>query len=993
MRLILKLMLAHFRRHWFRTLIALAAIVTSVAMVIFQAALQDAALARMGLNAAKAAGALGRYDMVVYSASTKEVQANRTRSGVVGPMGAMDDSLLQWLRASRDVQSMVECCQMSVEACPPGRVFRTDMYHPGEQVNCPLFATASAESPAELIRGAWISDSPEPRMVVDATLVARLMAPAVDPSSRPAGPPSGMGMGMMGGEPPSPPDNAVGSTFQLITDTGKHDVKVGGIVKGPTAQRSLSGFYVSIPAFEKLTGQKYKVNRILIDLKEGVSEEKFGERLTAEARRLEQPLHIETGADFQAQASMFGAMGGRGGGFFPLFRDVAVNLAILAAMFIIFTTLSMGLRERSRQLAMLRAIGMTRAKVLAMIVVETMALATVGFAVGTVAGLAFTYRQIDTGLNLHPGLWVLLGALAAYGATFAAAVLPALLAAFRRPLDSMQGSPYLHSRGLPVRLALLGLVLAAVLPLMVIFGDEQTIKALPLGILAAIVGLAMLTPVVFLFEGVLSRLVAPLLGLNHRLLSKHLRSNLWRTVGCTTALMVGLGLYVTVLVWGQSMLRSFLLTGQNPDAVITLLPEGVPPADVGALDELRGVKSVLPMILEHPELADLPENVQVGGIFSRDVICIGTDVKAMIDPEEGMIASSFVRGSAADAYAQLAQGNACLITDSLYIRFPDQYDVGKTVALQTTEGVRKTIRYTIAGVLRIDGWHLLTKSTQMRRGLGRVGGMVIVPDQTGRRDFPESTYKTFWFKMEEGADANRLELPIIRIVDPEARPIFPTSRPASGPASRPGMGGPGGPGMGGPGGPGMGGPGGRGMGPGRGFGPGGGRGGRGGGMLIDSPYYCRVTDTAAMTRSIQARAEGIINDNLQYPLMVLALASLAVVGTMMASVRVRSWEFGVLRSVGLTRGQLLRMVLAEGLLISLLACVLSGLFGVLCTWVALELGCRSWGVGATLTIPWGYLAIGFGLTVVLCLVGSLWPAIAKATAQPLRLLQEGRSSE
>ncbi len=50
----------------------------------------------------------------------------------------------------------------------------------------------------------------------------------------------------------------------------------------------------------------------------------------------------------------------------------------------------------------------------------------------------------------------------------------------------------------------------------------------------------------------------------------------------------------------------------------------------------------------------------------------------------------------------------------------------------------------------------------------------------------------------------------------------------------------------------------------------------------------------------------------QLPLLTLVVTLLGVINTVMASVRARRWELGVLRSVGLIRSGLLRLILAFG---------------------------------------------------------------------------------
>jgi len=162
-------------------------------------------------------------------------------------------------------------------------------------------------------------------------------------------------------------------------------------------------------------------------------------------------------------------------------------------------------------------------------------------------------------------------------------------------------------------------------------------------------------------------------------------------------------------------------------------------------------------------------------------------------------------------------------------------------------------------------------------------------------------------------------------------------------------------------------------------------------MMIDSPYYARVTDTRAMTDAIRSRADGIIEDLTLYPLVALGLSALAVVAAMIASVRSRNWEIGILRSIGLTRGQLLRQVLAEGLLIGVLACAASILFGVLISWTGIRSSSGFWGVSAPYLVPWPRVLLGLSAAVVLCLCGSIWPAVMAVRRQPLQLLQDGRA--
>ena len=670
-----------------------------------------------------------------------------------------------------------------------------------------------------------------------------------------------------------------------------------------------------------------------------------------------------------------------------MLNNAGMNLAILAAMFIIFNTLSMGVQERSRQLAMLRAIGMARRQVIALIAVEALVLAVIGWLVGVAIGGGILQTTVlgvvesTVKIALPFPLLLKTGAIAAFGATFLAAAFPALLASRKHPLEAMQGPMFLHTVSLPAWLPLIAIPLIVLNPLSAyvrLAPEPLNSRVLvPLSFVSALIGFVLLLPLVILFcERLFSGFAGFVFRLPRRLLEKQLSTNLWRTVGCVTALTVGLGLFLVVQIWGQSMMIPFLVTSRSPDAVVTIFPDGISATQAQAVARMDGVKSVLPMVIEHPAIAGaVPE------MFERDVILIGCDVPAMIG-EEGMMASSFVRGKAKEAYKLLNKGPYCLITDSLRNKAPKLFDIGKFIELETVEEPVRKIRYTIAGVIDMPGWHLLTKSARMRRGMGRVGGLILVSEPTVRAVFPEASYKTLWLSMDANTDPAKLEAPLIRLLDPDAKPAK-GNRPSRDGMERP-----------------------RPMGAGnmsRMFqpmmgrspaGPGGTGGPRMGGMegpVLDSRYYCRITDTRKMTDAIRRRSESVIHALTVYPLLALGLASLAVVGTMMASIRARMWELGIFRSMGLTRSQLIRQVLAEGLLIGLVACVVSFLFGLLGSWSGIISTSKIFGVTAPYVIPWTKVLFGMGAAVLLCLAACLWPALLAGFRQPLTLLQDGRS--
>jgi putative ABC transport system permease protein len=124
----------------------------------------------------------------------------------------------------------------------------------------------------------------------------------------------------------------------------------------------------------------------------------------------------------------------------------------------------------------------------------------------------------------------------------------------------------------------------------------------------------------------------------------------------------------------------------------------------------------------------------------------------------------------------------------------------------------------------------------------------------------------------------------------------------------------------------------------------------------------------------------------------MAVAALGVANTIMASIRSRRWHFGILRSIGVTRSQLLRIVLAEAVLVGVLGIALGAAAGFQLCIDARQSWLRLVGYGPPLVVPWGAILIGVGAVMLASIAASLWPAVHVAKTEPLALLQSGRAS-
>jgi len=124
----------------------------------------------------------------------------------------------------------------------------------------------------------------------------------------------------------------------------------------------------------------------------------------------------------------------------------------------------------------------------------------------------------------------------------------------------------------------------------------------------------------------------------------------------------------------------------------------------------------------------------------------------------------------------------------------------------------------------------------------------------------------------------------------------------------------------------------------------------------------------------------------------MAVSSLGVTNTIMASIRSRRWQLGILRSVGVTRGQLLRLIFAEALLLGLIGCALGCAAGLLLVVDARRFSGHLIGVMPPTHLPWPIILTGIGIVLLISLLASAWPAISTARQEPLALLQAGRAS-
>jgi ABC-type antimicrobial peptide transport system permease subunit len=780
----------------------------------------------------------------------------------------------------------------------------------------------------------------------------------------------------------------------------------------------------------------------------------------------------------------------------------AVSMA--AATFIVFSALSMGVSERQRGLATLRAIGATRRQVGALVVSEGLLLCGSGALIGAplgvmcVGGLAWWFSEIFVaGVAVSWG-GLALGVFGTLLAALAASLLPAWQATRVQALEAMAPSAIPPSARLPWVVAVIGAVLVAIDPFL-FFGPIDGMVGLfgvanvpqtaawlrlvlhfVLGLPAMFIGAFLLAPVlVKLIEFLLAGPVARVLSISPMLLRQQLSTGLWRAAGTASALMVGLAVLVVLQVQGHSALSGWRLPTRFPDLFLYYSPSASsdqaeriasalpatqpttqpaaarkewtpwellasrkpaePPAtatrpatapttqperpglltrvagtlmgfrpNAGEADSKAGVLvddlakirtvpgvaggRVMPVAIASPDFGHGLQSLVLTMASPNATMYFGIDPAVAFD----MMELEFRDGDPASAKRFLTDGQAVWLKKDQTWR-PRSELVGQRdgrevpllrglivddgqIAIQglvTQSNGRHFIATPGGAVYEVPSeqvdrtehglFLLVTNEFKELRGIG-VGDPFALKRVKDRKSVSFTAVGVIW---SPGLDVITGVMDLGRQMEQRtAFSVFGSIRDAR-----------------------------------EQFG-------------VDRVYVfgvnldpganpqtvvkeinrrfgsegLRAGDVRAIKEAITTAFDRLLLLTSTVAFAALAVASLGVTNTVMASIRSRRWQFGVLRSIGVTRGQLLRLVLAEAILLGVVATALGLLVGSLMVTDARALQLLMTGYRPPIALPIWTLLIGISAVLLVALVASFWPARTVARTEPLKLLQAGRAS-
>ena len=439
------------------------------------------------------------------------------------------------------------------------------------------------------------------------------------------------------------------------------DVEIVGIAKFGSVDSIAGASFVAFTndqARDVLVGGADEVSSILVMGDDGISPERLrstvASALPSEAEALTgDEIIAETQDDIEADFL----------GFFEMFLLMFAGVALLVATFSIHNTFSILVAQRTRESALLRAIGASRAQVLRSICAEGLAVGVVASGIGLGAGIGLGYglrALIESfGVELpNAGLVVTTSTIVAalvmgVVVTFLASVTPAIKGSRVAPLAALRENAIDRSGASKWRAAFGALALGGGIALTItavtnsaIMDVGSALGRAGLGALATLVGAVALGPVVARPASALLGSPLAVFAGSGRLARRNAMRNPRRTSGSASALMVG-----------TAVVALFTTVGASIKASVGEVVEQAFSGDLVIVDESFSGAGLSPLLAD--ELAALPEVDNTATMTNGVVSIDGEDAfPTVVDPDR--LASVFDFDESSGKVAELQSGQIAI---------------------------------------------------------------------------------------------------------------------------------------------------------------------------------------------------------------------------------------------------------------------------------------------------------------------------------------------
>jgi putative ABC transport system permease protein len=580
-------------------------------------------------------------------------------------------------------------------------------------------------------------------------------------------------------------------------------------------------------------------------------------------------------------------------------------ISLFVGAFLIYNAFSMTVVERTREIGMLRTVGMTQQQVMVQILTEAALLGVAGSAVGVGLGIVLS-RGLIRAMELLlaqevryvtiPPSSVITSVAVGLGVTLIAAFIPSWQAGRISPLEALRirGNPregWMVRRGWP-----LGVVLVAIAALALGCGDRPMSDLYtvgPVAVFAMFVGATLLIPgTVGVWERVARPVVRRLYGTEGRLGGSNIQRAKFRTTLTVAALMVGAAMILTIRTTTRSFgrdIEEWIQAYVGGDLYIySDLPMR---ADLKQrLETVDGVAAVTP--LKYFDIVHIPPDG-----FRRRIQFMAIEV-----PSYQQVTSFVFSGGQGPEEAlieRLNAGRAVFVSSAMSERYG--YEQGDTIRIETRRG---TEEFDVAAVV-----------TNFQNS-----GLVV---------------QGSWGDMRRYFGVNDVTAFLVKVL-PGYSPEGVRDR-------------------------------------------------------IDDVYGARRHLSVESNISLRSRALQLMSQaNSMFDVLALismVVASLGVVNTLTMNVFERTQEIGMLRSVGMTRWQVARMILAEAGLMGFIGGVLGLVFGLLLSALVLASSSSAQGTDLVLVVPREGVLVTLILALVISQLAAILPARRASTLPIIEAIQ------
>lgn len=736
-------------------------------------------------------------------------------------------------------------------------------------------------------------------------------------------------------------DSAKGTSFEIV-----------GIVERRRVSRYQHPMvWVALGDIEKLIDRPNKVTAIDVVLKDADVNhlESYREKILKITHELEPAANVTTAeAKLRQLESAMSQL--------QLILALISCVAFMTSFFIILSTLSMGMLERMRYLGLLRCLGVTRLQLAILVPAEVLPLAVVGVAVGVPIGfglmaltLKFAPEFVGRWAYSEWGLW--LGCGGGMATALAGAMFPMINMLRVTPLAATKPEIERHTAWVEVVAAGIGLAMILSHFIFMRVMDVRSVWFVPsavISLLLVYVGYALVIPGLVLFTGpVWVRGVARLLRVRWQLLRDQVTQAVWRSAAICAGLMVGLSLMVALWVHSESILQGAQFPKQFPEAYLYSFST----QDRNLLPALEKVRGVGPCMAINEFSCEVDPGVERAGFFKwirPAQRFVAADPKTF--PK--LIKLEYLQGDEATALAQLEQGGHVLLTREFARTY--QKNVGDSVSIKVGDIIAD---FTVAGVVAspaIDiavGFFGATGEMQFFSV-----GSVIGTFADAAKYFDRTGFKMLLFNFalnelppELPGKVQNEELPVepelfeqgdvqmATVENRQEQAIFD--------------------------------------------------------HMVDrlrehQPAVRTVYGSVRVLKVlIESQFRKIAKILTAIPLMSLLVAALGVANLMMANVSSRQRQIALMRAVGATRWQMVRLVMGEAIILGLLGSAMGVLLGFHLAANSNYVTERVWGFEPVWAIPWAWVGGAVAITSAACLIAGIFPARLAARSNIVSAMQ------